>query len=127
MAMGCPMSSTTARRTRTPIRPTGTVAVARADGDLIGDVCDLQPDPPVDTDGDGVADDTDNCLNDANSDQVDVDGDGEGDACDTTAADYDGDGVFDGRTTVSMRAMPISTGTAMGWATFATRAGWPDG
>jgi hypothetical protein len=53
----------------------------------------------ADTDGDGIADDTDNCPNDANSDQADADSDGVGDACDTVAPppapDADGDGVAD--------------------------------
>lgn len=38
----------------------------------------------TDTDGDGVADSTDNCDNDDNADQADADGDGTGDACETT-------------------------------------------
>lgn len=38
----------------------------------------------VDTDGDGVADESDNCDNDANPAQDDSDGDGAGDACDQT-------------------------------------------
>ena len=38
------------------------------------------PDP--DSDGDGVADGSDNCLDVANADQLDSDGDGLGDACD---------------------------------------------
>ena len=80
---------------------------------------------PVDTDGDGVFDDTDNCLmvanpdqanadddslgdacdncpNDANDDQADGDSDGAGDVCDNCPtdanadqADGDGDGVGD--------------------------------
>ena len=54
----------------------------------------------VDTDGDGVADNEDNCPNDANADQADVDGDGLGDVCDdnsfapavsSAAADATGD------------------------------------
>jgi predicted extracellular nuclease len=56
-----------------------------------------------DFDGDGDADDADNCRVTANADQADGDGDGVGDACDncpTTAnpdqADADFDGVADG-------------------------------
>ena len=45
---------------------------------------------PPDSDGDGIADDTDNCLGVANPGQADLDGDGAGDACDD---DIDGDGL----------------------------------
>jgi YVTN family beta-propeller protein len=48
--------------------------------------------PFVDTDGDGVIDDLDNCPDIANSDQADADGDGIGDVCEP---DTDGDGVID--------------------------------
>ena len=48
--------------------------------------------PSSDADGDGVADDADNCPNTANPDQLDSDGDLSGDVCDT---DDDGDGVAD--------------------------------
>ena len=57
--------------------------------------------PPVDTDGDGVPDATDNCVTVPNADQRDHDGDGRGDACDVCperaddGADRDGDGVGD--------------------------------
>ncbi len=44
----------------------------------------------VDTDDDGVCDEDDNCVNDANADQKDIDNDGDGDVCDE---DMDGDGV----------------------------------
>ena len=46
----------------------------------------------LDSDGDGVVDDDDNCPNVANEDQTDTDGDGAGDTCDS---DDDGDGVDD--------------------------------
>src|SRR5688500_2763514 len=50
----------------------------------------------VDVDGDTVADDTDNCRDVANTDQLDSDGDGAGDACDALAYDVDKDGAQDG-------------------------------
>ncbi len=63
------------------------------DGDGIGNVCDDTPngggnDPCAnaggDTDGDGVCDNVDNCVNTANPDQADNDGDGIGNVCDDT-------------------------------------------
>lgn len=50
------------------------------------------PPAPKDTDGDGVADDVDNCDAVKNVDQADLDKDKAGDACDD---DDDGDGVLD--------------------------------
>ena len=46
----------------------------------------------VDSDGDGVPNDTDNCISLTNADQLDTDNDGQGDVCDT---DDDGDGMPD--------------------------------
>ncbi|MCY3624067.1 MAG: metallophosphoesterase [Gammaproteobacteria bacterium] len=46
----------------------------------------------IDSDGDGVLDNDDNCPTVANEDQTDTDSDGEGDACDN---DDDDDGVVD--------------------------------
>jgi uncharacterized repeat protein (TIGR01451 family) len=40
--------------------------------------------PIIDTDSDGIPDNTDNCPTTPNPDQADTDGDGIGDACDTT-------------------------------------------
>lgn len=44
----------------------------------------------IDSDGDGITDDEDNCPMLANPDQADTDGDGKGDTCDE---DIDGDGI----------------------------------
>lgn len=41
-----------------------------------------------DTDGDGVLDDTDNCPDDSNPDQLDTDGDGVGEVCDNCPAAF---------------------------------------
>jgi hypothetical protein len=51
---------------------------------------------PLDADGDGVADASDNCPAVANADQADFDADGLGDLCDS---DLDGDGIEDSRDT----------------------------
>ena len=50
--------------------------------------------PIVDSDGDGIPDDEDNCPNAYNADQADADGDGIGDVCDP-CTDTDGDGYGD--------------------------------
>lgn len=49
---------------------------------------------PVDSDGDGIPDSSDNCPAVANRDQRDTDRDGQGDACDPLT-DSDGDGIGD--------------------------------
>lgn len=66
-------------------------------GDSIEEVMVVVKTPdcaPVDTDGDGIADGSDNCVATANSNQSDTDEDGTGNACDSTPnGDSDGDGV----------------------------------
>lgn len=65
-----------------------------ADGDGKADDMDNCPwvanRPQLDADGDGVGDSCDNCAQASNPSQLDVDGDGLGDTCD---GDIDGDGV----------------------------------
>jgi len=62
----------------------------------MGEQVDVEVCEP-DTDGDGIADNVDNCVNTVNADQADTDNDGLGDACDndTTYPDTDGDGFTD--------------------------------
>lgn len=59
--------------------------------DVIRTTCQCVGTPRVDTDGDGVFDDEDNCPDMPNPDQADIDGDTVGDVCDN---DIDNDGVI---------------------------------
>lgn len=60
-------------------------------GSLLLHVWPVRQGPPIlDTDGDTVPDDDDNCPTVSNADQFDIDADGLGDPCDS---DADGDGV----------------------------------
>jgi subtilisin family serine protease len=84
-------------------KPGGSWKSCDRDHDTILDLLDQCPDQPgtkafsgcADTDGDGLADQADNCPTVANADQRDADGDGAGDLCDATPRgdDPDGDGV----------------------------------
>ena len=62
--------------------------VCSPDGECVAD----GDDTPTDSDGDGVPDADDNCVDAVNPDQADSDGDGVGDACE---GDRDSDGVLD--------------------------------
>ncbi len=75
------------------------------DGDGILDIDDNCVDTPnadqADVDGDGIGDVCDNCVNNANADQADADADGVGDVCDACpgfddTVDVDGDGFAEG-------------------------------
>jgi len=73
------------------------------DGNGTGDICD------PDLDGDGAANDTDNCPTTANSSQADFDGDSLGDACDP---DADNDGVENAGDLCPMTIVfPVDPGT----------------
>ncbi|MEZ4433122.1 MAG: thrombospondin type 3 repeat-containing protein [bacterium] len=75
-----------------PVLPDGDMDTPIVDlGVEMGPPIDMMP-PVRDTDGDGVDDDVDNCVDDPNADQADLDGDGIGDVCDP---DADGDDVAD--------------------------------
>ncbi len=79
-----------------PDRPYGTVAgdfsIDRIHARTVEAIAPPRSNPgyvPADSDGDGVPDERDNCVQIANQDQRDVDGNKVGDACD----DFDHDGV----------------------------------
>nr|WP_320011685.1 hypothetical protein [uncultured Desulfobulbus sp.] len=75
--------------------PTNVEEWADGDNDGIGDNSDLcLMDANNDADGDGLCADVDNCWLIANADQSDVNGNGLGDACDTLS-DSDSDGLKD--------------------------------
>jgi hypothetical protein len=67
------------------------------DWECSGAFCPQPRDPLADSDGDGVFDLYDNCVNTANSDQANIDFDAFGDACDdsTDTQDSDNDGIPD--------------------------------
>src|SRR5262252_1919385 len=85
------------------MRPVGLIAIAACNSALGIDHTTLAIDALADSDGDGVADELDNCPSLPNPSQSDVDHDGIGDACDDCPlvsdpdqhADADGDGVGD--------------------------------
>ena len=84
--------------------PDGTPGFDAPEG-MVGNCSDECPnDFDNDIDGDTICGDVDNCVDDANTDQLDYDGDGEGDVCDACAGgetdlafdNMDGfDGYFD--------------------------------
>lgn len=77
--------------------PETTVGVLAKSATYYGECTIVGPDcsggsTPIDSDGDGIPDDTDNCPAVANPNQTNTDGDSMGDACDP---DDDSDGIFD--------------------------------
>ncbi len=71
-----------------------TLTVMDNDGAIATDEIVITVGNPVvtDGDGDGIADEVDNCPSHANADQLNTDGDAQGNACD---ADDDNDGILD--------------------------------
>lgn len=75
------------------IEPDARIAItSSASGFVSGNIFITSINDDVDSDGDGVFDAIDNCVDIANADQADFEGDGIGDACDF---DSDGDGLPD--------------------------------
>jgi len=111
------------------------------DGDGQGDACDEDDDDDgladieeaawgsnplfVDTDGDGIDDDEDNCPGDLNADQDDCDADGVGDGCDSFQPSYCGSPVLNVVSDVHLRAGPHS-GTNYDGGNLGTGQGCPN-
>ena len=73
---------------------TGGGATDRCVGAETSQTCEIPSPVNPDADGDGVFDDTDNCVSKANVDQADTDDDGKGDVCDSSDdRDIDTDGI----------------------------------
>lgn len=107
-------------------------AQADADGDTIGDACDLCPnlkDPrrsnvlQADADRDGVGDACDNCPFVANTEQVDGDGDGVGDLCDPDPAS-NAAGVPDGSSTLTLTHDRATAKSTLTWTSENFAASW---
>ena len=62
--------------------------------------------PELDTDGDGVCDDYDNCTEIPNAEQIDTDDDGFGNVCD---ADFDNNGMVGISDLRFLKAVPLYT------------------
>ncbi len=88
-----------------PVMPLSSGEQPDFDSDSDGDACDVCPTEagvtqcagfdPNDRDGDGIANDADNCPGISNADQADGEGDGIGDLCDGCPFDDDSDGTCD--------------------------------
>ena len=89
------------RRIAQRLRPIGTVAC------LVALLAMSNIATAADTDGDGIADELDNCRALSNANQRDTDGDAYGNRCDP---DLNGDGITDGRDTNALRLAFGGTG-----------------
>ena len=101
--------------------PTAILRTLKLSNAGAGDLLALAENGAADSDGDGIADDTDNCVNIANPLQLDSDGDGIGDGCDNCPTaknfcqeDADHDNVGDACQTVSVGPVPVGARVALG-------------
>jgi hypothetical protein len=92
----CPWKTITITRLQNDIKFVAFSSYAGSGGHMYGQFDNLQFSAAADTDGDGIPDNLDNCINVPNPTQLDADGDGYGNACDAdlnnsgtvTAADF---------------------------------------
>jgi hypothetical protein len=86
----CPWKTLTITRLQNDIKFVAFASYAGSGGHMYGEFDNLTFGTATDTDGDGIADNLDNCTLVPNASQLDTDGDGYGNVCD---ADFNNDGV----------------------------------
>ncbi len=120
---GIPDSADNCPKVFNPVRPVDASSQGDADGDGQGDACDPCPvDPntsmctvidPNDRDHDTIPNATDNCPDQANTNQLDTDMDGKGDVCDLCPMEANPGGAGCATTIYKIKTSMVPVGAAV--------------